>query len=185
LTSAAAIGDWLRTHMRKGDGLSRPYARRWETAGRGPTHFLWTWPTDRLASLASALQDLGASVVGIRDGVRVDFPGRPVVIGVNRSGRGDGPPDAFSVRLTPDLLPEYVGNSPEVVEELLRGLARSAPPAAANQHELQVGFPGADADPTYVGSPEWDIHGEVRGDAALRLATAATTAAIDKGRSRS
>jgi hypothetical protein len=184
LTSAPAIVEWLRTRMRKGEGLSLPYARRWEIAGRVATNFLWEWPADRLSDLGSALDSLGRPVSGTPDGVRVNLINQPVWLGVNRSSSGDGPPDAYLVRFRPEVLPDYVGNSPEVVEELLRGLAQPSPPAAVDGKEVQVGFPGGRAEPTYVGSWQWDIHGEARGEDAIRRAAAATMAAIDKRRSQ-
>jgi hypothetical protein len=44
--------------------------------------------------------------------------------------------------------------------------------------EIQVGFPGGRAEPTYVGSWQWDVHGED----AIKRAAAATKAAIDISR---
>ncbi|MGY4710179.1 hypothetical protein ACXDF8_11590 [Mycolicibacterium sp. CBM1] len=73
----------------------------------------------------------------------------------------------------------YVGNSPEVVIALLRGLL--LPPAPRRDVEVvQIGFPGHERDEvTYVGSWQWDIHGEARGPEFVDRAVAATLAAID------
>jgi hypothetical protein len=184
LNSAPAIAEWLGSHLRKGDGLSRPYARRWENAGRAATKFLWAWPADRLSDLANSLNSLGRPVVGTPDGVRVELPSQPVWVSANRSNPGDGPPDAYVVRLSPDALPAYIGNSPEVVGELLRGLELPSYPPDIGNEEVQVGFPGVSVEPTYVGSWQWDIHGEARGDESIKRAASATIAAIETRRDR-
>jgi hypothetical protein len=96
----------------------------------------------------------------------------------------DGPPDAYVVRLSPDALPAYIGNSPEVVGELLRGLELPSYPPDIGNEEVQVGFPGVSVEPTYVGSWQWDIHGEARGDESIKRAASATIAAIETRRDR-
>jgi hypothetical protein len=178
LTTSTAIADWLRVRVRSGEGLAAPYARRWEVRGCTPTRSLWDWPSDRLATLGADLLSLGYPVYGIDDAVTVAVPGVPVVVAVNRSSPGDGPPDAYIVNSQPDQPPNYVGNSPEVVTELLRKLSEPPPPLIEDKR-VQVGFPGYDREPKYVGSWSWNIHGEARGEEFVRRAAAATLAAIE------
>jgi hypothetical protein len=122
LASPESIVDWFQKHMRKGEGLSAPYARRWELSGRAATNSLWDWPSDRLATLAELVFSLNHPVFGVDNGVLVDIPRKPVWLSCNRSSPGDGPPDAYVVRLQPDFSPRYVGNAPEVIAQLLRKL---------------------------------------------------------------
>jgi hypothetical protein len=178
LTTATAIADCLRLRIRNGEGLTAPYARRWEVGGRTPTHSLWDWPSDRLATLGSGLLSLDHPVYGIADAVVVDLPPTPVVVAVNRSSPGDGPLDAYIVSLQASQPPRYVGNSPEVVTELIRKLPEP-PPRLAEDKRVQVGFPGYEREPKYVGSWQWDIHGEARGEDFVKRAAAATLAAIE------
>ncbi len=163
LTTTTSIADWLRLRVRNGEGLTAPYARRWDVGGCSPTHSLWDWRTDRLAILGSSLLSLGHPVYGIKDGVIVDMPHMPVVIAVNRSNPGGGPPDAYLMSCQPGQPPQYVGNSPEVVTELIRNLSEPPPPLVEDK-QVQVGFPGYDREPKYVGSWQWDVHGEARGE---------------------
>jgi hypothetical protein len=72
----------------------------------------------------------------------------------------------------------FVGDAPEVIVELLRGFL-SPPPPHADVDFIQIGFPGHEGDEvTYVGSWQWDIHGEARGQEFIDRAAAATLAAI-------
>jgi hypothetical protein len=82
------------------------------------------------------------------------------------------------VSLDPDQPPQYVGNSPEVVTELVRQLCKP-PPHPGEDTKVQVGFPGCDREPKYVGSWQWNIQGEARGEEFVRRAAAATLAAIE------
>jgi hypothetical protein len=178
LTTSTAIANWLRVRVRNGEGLTAPYARRWEVGGCSPTHSLWDWPSDRLATLGTGLLSLGHPVYGIEDAVIVDVPDVPVVVAVNRSSPGDGPPDAYIVSSQPGQPPQYVGNSPEVVTELIRNVLEPSPPFVDDKR-VQVGFPGYDREPKYVGSWQWNVHGEARGEEFVRRAAAATLAAIE------
>jgi hypothetical protein len=178
LTTPTAIADWLRLRLRKGEGLSAPYARRWEVGGRVPTHSLWDWRTDRLVTLGSSLLSLGYAVYGINDELQIELPDRPARISADRSNPGDGPPEAYMVRLDSNQPSQYVTNSPEVVTELIRMLPEP-PPTLVEDKRVQVGFPGYDREPKYVGSWQWDIHGEARGEEFVRRGAAATLAAIE------
>jgi hypothetical protein len=179
LTTSTAIADWLRLRIRNGEGLTAPYARRWEVGGCTPTHSLWDWPSDRLTTLGSELLLLAHPVYGIEDAVIVDVPDTPVLVAVNRSSPGDGPLDAYIVSIQPNQPPQYVGNSPEVVAELIRNLSKPPPPPLVDDKRVQVGFPGYDREPKYVGSWSWNIHGEARGEEFVTRAAAATLAAIE------
>jgi hypothetical protein len=178
LTTPAAVADWLRLRIRNGEGLTAPYARRWDVGGCSPTHSLWDWPSDRLTTLGSGLLSLGHPVYGVTDAVIVDLPHLPVAVAVNRSSPGDGAPDAYIVSCQPDQPPQYVGNSPEVVTELIRKLPEPPPPLV-DDRRVQVGFPGYDREPKYVGSWSWNIHGEARGEEFVKRAAAATLAAVE------
>jgi hypothetical protein len=178
LTTPTAIADWLHARVRKGEGLTAPYARRWDVGGCTPTHSLWDWRTDRLMILGSGLLSLGHAVYGVNDELLVDVPNTPVWLSVDRSVRGDGPPEAYIVRLDSDQPPQYVSNSPEVVIELIRKLPQP-PPQLVEDKRVQVGFPGYDREPKYVGSWQWDVHGEARGEEFVKRAAAATLAAIE------
>jgi hypothetical protein len=180
LTTPSAVAEWLRRRVRNGEGLTAPYARRWDVGGRTPTHSLWDWPSDRVITLGVGLLSLGYPLYGTADAVIVDLPHMPVVVAVNRSSPGDGPPDAYIVSFQPDLPPPYVGNSPEVVTELIRKLP-SPPHPLVEDKRVHVGFPGYDREPKYVGSWQWNIHGEARGEEFVRRAAAATLAAIEAG----
>jgi hypothetical protein len=76
LTTPTTVAGWLRLRLRNGEGLTAPYARRWEAGGCTPTHSLWEWPSDRLHTLGSRLLSLGHPVFGIADGVVVDCRAR-------------------------------------------------------------------------------------------------------------
>lgn len=179
LTTETAIADWLRARVRKGEGLTAPYARRWDVRGCAPTHSLWDWRTDRLTILGSSLLALGYAVYGVNDELLVDAPHSPVWISVDRSIPGDGPPEAYMLRLDSDQPPQFVCNSPEVVTELIRHLPEPPRPLADDKR-VQVGFPGYEhREPEYVGSWQWNVHGEARGEEFVQRAAAATLAAIE------
>ncbi|GAY19015.1 hypothetical protein [Mycobacterium sp. shizuoka-1] len=178
LSSLEAVEDWINSHPTKGEGMTRPYSRKWENGGCRPTHSLRHWRTDPVKTLASGLVSLGYSVVGVDNGVLVDVDGLPVRVSGNRSVRGEGPPQEYVLQV--DGRPvEFVGDAPEVVVELVRDLpSRPSPPAEVDF--IQIGFPGHGQDEvTYVGSWQWDIHGEARGSEFVDRAAAATLAAIE------
>lgn len=179
LESPNEIADWLRTHLTNGYDLSYPYARKWEIGGCTAGHALWTWPADRIFDLAVGLAACGFSVSGIDDGVQVRLEKATVKVSANRSSPGNGAPDAYSVFESQDPLPAYTGNSPEVIVEILRGYEEPPPPLIENDI-VEVGFPGRpESEWTYVGSWQWDVHGEARGTDFVRRAAAATLSAID------
>lgn len=179
LTTATSIADWLRARVRKGEGLTAPYARRWENGGCTSTQSLWDWPSDRIAALSSGLLSLGYPVYGTDDAVIIDMLTAPVIVAVNRSSPGEGPPDAYTVRVRSDQPPQYVGTSPEVITELIRQFPEPPRPLVDDKR-VQVGFPGyEDREPKYVGSWQWNVHGEARGEEFVQRAAAATLAAIE------
>ena len=111
-------------------------------------------------------------------GVRVGDTEFRLWVATNRSIRGEGPPDAYLLGYNGEPDPRYAGNSSEVILALLEAITAPAPPISTDR-ELQVGFPGLpDRGVTYVGSWQWDIHGEVRDDEFVRRAAAATLATI-------
>jgi hypothetical protein len=56
------------------------------------------------------------------------------------------------------------------------------PPVAP---ELQMGFPGAPkSETTYVGSWQWNVHGEAMSHEFVKLAASATLAAIEAQKAR-
>lgn len=178
LTSPSAIGDWLRRHMRVGWGLSHPYVRSLQTANYLPKHSLFDWPADRLETLGVGLIAGGYPVQALDDGVEIKLPERAVVVSVDRSIPGDGPPEAYMLESTEHGRPDYIGNSPEVLIELIRRLSEPAP-SLVRDDLVQVGFPGQPpGEVTYVGSWQWDIHGEARGPEFINRAAEATLAAI-------
>lgn len=155
-----------------------PYARRWEVGGCEPVHSLHSYPYDGIQVLGDGLIALGRPVIPSEDGVRIGGEHLGVWVAANRSIRGEGPPDAYLLGLDGEPDPRYAGNAPEVILVLLAGIS-APPPPIPKDRELQVGFPGLpDRGVTYVGSWQWDIHGEVRDDEFVRRAAAATLATI-------
>ncbi|WKG04081.1 hypothetical protein [Mycolicibacterium sp. HK-90] len=169
----SSIREALHSRMCKGCGLSVPYARKWEIGGCEPTHSLRSYPYDGLHILATGLSELGRYITPVADGLLV----AGLWVSTNRSTRGDGPPDAYLIGQDPSGRARYAGNSPEVVLEMLRLI--SSPPQPHIGPQLQVGFHGIhDSATTYVGSWQWNIHGEARDDEFIHRAAAATLAAI-------
>jgi hypothetical protein len=98
--------------------------------------------------------------------------------------RGDGPPDAYLVGTGENESAQYVGDTAEVVIELVRGMSETAPMLQSG-NELQVGFPGLrNTNKTYVGSWQWGVHGEATDDEFVRRAATATLKAIDAKKER-
>lgn len=179
LSSSGEIADWLRRHMRVGWGLGHPYVRSLQMANYLPKHSLFDWPTDRLETLGAGLISLGHPVSALDEGVEVKLPERIVEVSVDRSIPGDGPPEAYMLESIERGRPDYVGNSPEVLIELIRRLVQSIP-EPIHDDRVQVGFPGQPSgELIYVGSWQWDIHGEARGAEFVARAAAATLAAIE------
>lgn len=92
LESGEEIAAWLRQNIRSDFCLSAPYRRRWHLGGCEPTHFLATWPTDRLTKLGSELHDSGFEVRASPRGVHVAAGDGGVTVAAGRTDLGDGPP---------------------------------------------------------------------------------------------
>lgn len=176
--TATDIAAALRSTVRKGQGMRVPYARRWEVGGCEPIHSLHSYPYDGVQVLSDGLSRLAGPVSLTENGVRVGDAEFGVWVAANRSIRGEGPPDAYLLGCAGEPDPRYAGNSPEVILALLERLS-SPVPSIPTDREIQVGFPGLpDPGVTYVGSWQWNIHGEVRDDEFVRRAAAATLATI-------
>jgi hypothetical protein len=179
LDSAKGIADWLRSHRTKGFDLSYPYGRKWEIGGCIATHSLWAWPTDRILDLSIGIASCGHRVFGVEGGVLVVLPDSTIKVSANRSSPGEGPPDAYSFFESETQSPCYTGNSPEIIVMMLRGFEDPSPPLVESEI-VEIGFPGRpESDLTYVGSWQWDVHGEARGSDFVRRASAATLDAIN------
>lgn len=112
------------------------------------------------------------------NGVVVETTAGFVRVSVDRTFRNYGPPHDYLIQIL-DGPVNYVGNSPEVIVELLRGLPLLSSPTVGADI-LEIGFPGHEDDEvTYVGSWHWGIHGEARGAEFVNRAAAATLAAIE------
>lgn len=180
LDSAAAVADWLRRHLRKGEGLTHPYRRKLEIANYMPQHSLWgAWTEDRLLTFGAGLIALRCPIRTASDGVKVELAGRSITVAANRSAPGEGLPDAYLLLTLAGHPADYTGDSPEVVVEMVRNLPAPVP-SPVTDDRVQVGFPGRHGSATtYVGSWQWDIHGEARGTEFVDRAAAATLAAIE------
>jgi hypothetical protein len=178
LVTAAEIAAALRSNMRKGQEPSVPYARKWEIGGCAPVHSLKTYPYDGVEVLGQGLAELGRRVVPIECGLLVGDSGTGLWVAANRSVRGEGPPDAYIVGREGEERGRYTGNAAEVVLMLIEQIPAPVPPLPTDK-ELQVGFPGLpDRGATYVGSWQWNIHGEAKDDEFVRRAARATLATI-------
>ena len=169
--------------MRKGQGLSVPYARKWAIGGCEPIHSLRDYPYDGLLVLGNGLSELRHPVVAYPD--RLAVPGdHEVWVAANRSVRSDGPPDAYLVGTGDEQTARYVGDTAEVVLQIVCGMSGTAPTLHAADG-LQVGFPGLqNTTRTYVGSWQWGVHGEAVDDEYLRRAASATLTAIEARKER-
>ncbi|MBB3602528.1 hypothetical protein FHT40_002161 [Mycolicibacterium sp. BK556] len=181
LNSPDAIAAWLSGHLTKGEGMRRPYYRKWENGGCSPKHSLRSWRSDCVAILADGLASLGRPIFGSENGVIVQMLGSGARVSADLSLR-DRPPREFVIQVL-DGPGNYVGDSPEVIVELLRGLASTAPPLV-EVDIIDVGFPGHEQDEfTYVGSWQWGVHGEAQGAEFVARAAAATLAVIEAAES--
>ena len=173
-----AIAAVLRSNIRKGQEPSVPYSRRWEVGGCTPIHSLRTYPYDGVEVLSRGLAKLRRPLVTTEKGLLVGVGSSRFWVAVNRSQRGEGPPDAYLLGSEGDDCARYVGDSPEVIVELVKAIPLAIPPMP-NDAELQIGFPGLPASGvTYVGSWRWGVHGEARDAEFVCRAAAATLAAI-------
>lgn len=173
-----AISAALRSTIRVGQDLSAPYARKWAVGGCEATNSLFTYPYDALEVFSTAISELDVSVWTSAHGLTVSRGDTRVWVAINRSIRGDGPPDAYLIGRYPDQLADYVGNAPQVVTHMLQRIDQPVQlvPEAPG---LVVGFPGMeDRKLTYVGSWQWNVHGEARDDEFVGRAAVATMAAI-------
>ena len=178
LATAADIAAGLRSNMRKGQEPSVSYARKWEIGGCAPIHSVRTYPYDGVEVLSQGLARLGRQVVPIEYGLLVGDSGTGLWVAANRSVRGEGPPDAYIVGRDGEERSRYTGNAAEVVLMLLEQILAPVPQLPTDS-ELQVGFPGLpDRGVTYVGSWQWNIHGEAKDDEFVRRAARATLATI-------
>jgi hypothetical protein len=180
--SDSAIAAALWATMRKGDGLTVPYQRRWEVGGCEPNRSLRSYPYDGVRVLATGLKDLERPMFTAPDRIIVEYWARSCWVAVDRSTRGVGPPDAFLVGMEEEGTGRYVGNAAEVVVEMVRealGQSTRTQPAEA---DVQIGFPGLhNTTTTYVGSWQWNVHGEVsEEDLAVRAAQATLRAIAAK-----
>lgn len=175
----------LRQRMRVGADLTVPYARKWSIGGCEPSHSLWTFPHDDIATMAAGLLQFNASITTTNDAVLVGLAHGAVWVAANGSTRDAERASEFLLGRHGDSRAMYVGNAPEVVFEIIKGL--SEPPASipAPCEILQIGFPGIqDSDLTYVGSWQWYIHGEARDDEYVLRAANATLSAIQAKESK-
>lgn len=178
LATSTDIAAALRSNVRKGHEPSVPYARKWEIGGCAPIHSLRTYPYDGIEVLSKGLAELGRRIVPIEYGLLVGDSGTELWVAANRSVRGDGPPDAYIAGRVGEERSRYTGNAAEVVVMLLDQILAPASELPTD-HELQVGFPGLpNRGVTYVGSWQWNIHGEAKDDEFVRRAAWATLATI-------
>lgn len=155
-----------------------PYARKWEVGGCSAMHSLRSYPYDGIRVLSEGVLRLGYDIRSTEGGLVVYARTTSVWIAANRSVRGEGPPDAYLVGSVDEQRASYTGNAPEVLIALLREISNPTPPIPTDR-ELQIGFPGMpDRGATYVGSWQWGIHGEARGEEFVSRAAVATLAAI-------
>jgi hypothetical protein len=181
----ADIVDALRARIRRGDGLSVPYARRWEIGGCEPNRSLGSHPEDGLRLLAAGLIDLGRPLFAGADTVIIVGWPKNSWVAVNRDRRGEGAPDTYLCGLEGERPPRYVGNAAEVVVEIMRQGYGSTARTPPDDSELQVGFPGLqNTTTTYVGSWRWGVHGEASDTEFVRRAATATLRAIDAKKQR-
>lgn len=173
---AAAL--WAR--MRKGDGLTVPYHRRWEVGGCEPTRSLRGYPYDGVQVLATGLKDLERPMFAARDRIIVENWARHCWVAIDRSTRGEGPPEAYLVGMEDEGTGRYVGNAAEVVIEMVREALGQSPRTQPAEDDIQIGFPGLhNTTTTYVGSWQWNVLGEVSHENLAQRAARATLRAID------
>jgi hypothetical protein len=182
--SASDIAAALWARVRKGDGLTVPYHRRWEVGGCEPDRSLKSYPYDGVGVLATGLKDLERPMFTAPDRIIVENWARSCWVAVDRSTRSEGPPEAYLVGMEDEGSGRYVGNAAEVVIEMARealGLSTRTQPAEA---DIQIGFPGLhNTTTTYVGSWQWNVHGEVSHEDLAQRAARATLRAIDAKKS--
>jgi hypothetical protein len=180
LCSPTDVVDALKSRMRVGEGLTVPYARKWSIGGCEAAHSLWNYPHDAISDLARGLINLGAPVSAIDDSVVVDMGSASIWIAVNGNSRNAEKASAFLLGRQGEPTPAVVLNSPEVALEIIK--SRQLPTRPVQQNDVvQIGFPGIDDDSlTYVGSWQWNVHGEAHDEEFLWRAANATLTAIEE-----
>ncbi len=179
LTTQSEISAAFREHMRVGAGLTVPYARKWAIGGCEPSHSLWPFPHDEIATMAAGLMRLGASVVAAQEAVLISLDSGAIWVAANGSTHDAERASEFLIGRQGDDAARYVGNAAAVILEIIKGLSSAPPPAPVANDLLQIGFPGIqDPEWTYVGSWQWYVHGEARHDEYVRRAAHATLRAI-------
>jgi hypothetical protein len=178
LNSRDEIAEALRARMRVGEGLSAPYARKWAIGGCEASHSLWSYPHNAISDFADGLTELKVPVKAANDTIVVNTSRGTLWVATSGKTRSADRASAFLIGCSDEKTPVVVVNAPEVVIELIR--AYSAPPEPIPQTEIiQVGFPGIrDDSRTYVGSWQWNVHGEARGEEFVRRTANATLTAI-------
>jgi hypothetical protein len=168
----------LRNRMRVGEGLSMPYARKWAIGGCEASHSLWSYPHDAIADFADALMKLGMHARAEDDAISVNAGSATVWVAANGKNRNSARASEFLLWCSEGSSPVVVVNSHEVVTELIK--AYGSPPEPIPSTEIvQVGFPGIRDDiRTYVGSWQWNVHGEAKGEEFVCRTANATLAAI-------
>jgi hypothetical protein len=179
LDSVSEIASWFKQHTRVDFGLTAPYRRRWYVGGCEPKHSLFDFPSDRWEVLGAGLLSTGHPLTRSDAGVEIELPERRVTVAVSRTVPGDGPPNGYAIFIGCSSQPDYVGDSPEVITELVRRLTQPETPLP-DCSLLQVGFPGRPSgDMTYVGCWQWDVHSEARNEEFIHRAAQAIVDAIE------
>lgn len=174
----------LQSRARRGGGISVPYARRWEVGGNEPYGSLWDYPYDGTRVLANGLVGLGRPLFAGRKQLIVTGSSNNLWVATNRSMRGAGSPDAYLIGVEGEPNARYAGNAAEVVVQMLRDGLSPLGRRPVLSDEIQLGFPGlSDSSTTYVGSWQWNLHGEARDKNTSWHAAAGTLAAIEARRS--
>jgi hypothetical protein len=182
--SEQAFADALRVRMRKGCGLSYPYARRCEIAGLEATHSLHSYPHDGLLTVGRALAAQRSLVFAATERLIVDGYPKAFWVAADRSTRVDGPPNDYLLGWEGEQIPRYVGNAAEVIAEMIHRWEDRIP-QVPSKPDVQIGFPGRpESAHTYVGSWRWNVHGEATVDQFVLRAASATQEAIDASRAR-
>ncbi|WP_166902399.1 hypothetical protein [Mycobacterium sp. DL440] len=161
-----------------GEGLSVPYARKWSIGGCEPRHSLWSYPHDSILDFSTGLFELAFPILTTDDSIVIDMGVATIWVAANGNSRGADKASAFLIGRQDETLPVAIVNSPEVAVGLLGEL--SAPVESCPDDELiQIGFPGIRLeDRVYVGSWQWNVHAEVRGEEFVCRTAHATLAAI-------
>lgn len=172
------IVEALRTRMRVGEGLSVPYARKWAIGGCEASHSLWTYPHDAISDFANGLIALKVPFHADSAAIVVDTGWASIWVAVNGKTRKSDRASDFLVGRNEERTPAVIINSSEVVIEIIR--AYVGPPKPITETEIiQIGFPGIrDDSHTYIGSWQWNVHGEARDEEFVCRTASATLTAI-------